>query len=545
MPENTRIRMLLKTIAQESVTLRLLAIDPDGISRRFGLTPADLQSLRSADLLRASQMLASRSRGLRDPRQEHGLAPEMQRGGPPPPPPGPPKAVTVVNMVPKALSNEQNQDSEPWLSVNPANPRQLVATAFTPNPSGTGNAPVYASTDGGNSWVLNAIIPSAAITADVTHSFAGATSNFYAGIIVVPVADNTPRVRILRTADPFAAGTMSILFDQQGQGLDQPRMQSTTIAGRDRVYGGVNDFNASPQTAALELTLDGASPSASLSTVRIEDRSTGNAGQDGPTVMPLLTADGKVYAGFFHWRSVASPSDNVTADVVVVRDDNGGGGANPFRALIGADGNRGIRVVQGIIINLSMGLGPQPERVGSDLTLAADPSNSSHVYLGYGDIQAAGYTLHLRQSTDGGKTWSGDLRTVLNATNPSLAVNSAGKLAFLYQQLTGTGNAQRWATHVIRTVDLTNWVDLVLATVPANTPISVGDPYLGDYVKLQAIDRDFYGVFCANNAPDLANFPQGVQYQRNADFRTHTLLGVDGTTPVLISIDPFFFRIKE
>ena len=37
-------------------------------------------------------------------------------------------------------------------------------------------------------------------------------------------------------------------------------------------------------------------------------------------------------------------------------------------------------------------------------------------------------------------------------------------------------------------------------------------------------------------------FPNGVTYQRNADFATQTLLGTDNTSPVDISIDPFFVR---
>ena len=58
-----------------------------------------------------------------------------------------------------------------------------------------------------------------------------------------------------------------------------------------------------------------------------------------------------------------------------------------------------------------------------------------------------------------------------------------------------------------------------------------------------AQESDFYGVFCANNTPDLANFPHGVHYQRNANFSTKTLLDVTGTIAVPISIDPFFVHI--
>jgi len=65
--------------------------------------------------------------------------------------------------------------------------------------------------------------------------------------------------------------------------------------------------------------------------------------------------------------------------------------------------------------------------------------------------------------------------------------------------------------------------DLILANVPADTPAQQFLPYLGDYDYLLAVGNEFRGVFCANNSPDLANFPQGVAYQRAADFRTKAL----------------------
>ena len=89
----------------------------------------------------------------------------------------------------------------------------------------------------------------------------------------------------------------------------------------------------------------------------------------------------------------------------------------------------------------------------------------------------------------------------------------------------------------------TRFSALTLAQTPAQTPRRQFDPYLGDYDSLTAGGRHFYGVFSANNTPRKAHFPNGVVYQRNADFRTGTLLDVDNTTPVHASIDPFFFRI--
>ena len=67
--------------------------------------------------------------------------------------------VRVINMIPASLSGETNQDSEPNLAVNPANPMEIVATAFTPAPMGGAFAPIYVSTDGGSTWSLRTVVP--------------------------------------------------------------------------------------------------------------------------------------------------------------------------------------------------------------------------------------------------------------------------------------------------------------------------------------------------------------------------------------------------
>ena len=86
-------------------------------------------------------------------------------------PPAP--SIKVIDLIPASLSGETNQDSEPFLAIQTANPQVMVASAFTPNPfSNTGNAPVYVSQDGGKSWALNAITPVQRMTCDITHAIA-------------------------------------------------------------------------------------------------------------------------------------------------------------------------------------------------------------------------------------------------------------------------------------------------------------------------------------------------------------------------------------
>jgi hypothetical protein len=456
--------------------------------------------------------------------------------------------VVVVNMVPKALSGEEHQDSEVTVTVNPHNPMQIAGSAFTPDPGGGPFAPIYISTDGGQTWVLNSIVPGSdpgTGTGDITVQFSDSSNVLYAGILRGDSA--TTRLNILRTTDFASPTPMKILVDRAGQGVDQPYVQAVTVRtgpdqGKDRLYVGDNDFNASNgRTATIDQSLDAAKATPPFRKIRIESRNT--AGQDGPTVRPVIHSDGTVYAVYHAWRSFNDQTGAGTADIVVVRDDHGGTGNAPFKDLVDpADGKAGMRVVQGTRFNFDGFLGLQ--RTGGDVAIGIDPSNSDRVYIAYNDDQGPVYMLHLLRSIDRGQTWSADLRTIHNALNGAVAINSDGVVGFLYQQLTGSGAAKRWVTKLeLLKSDGASWKSFVLATTPSEVPTRQFDPYLGDYEHLLAVEKDFYGVFSANNTPRKTNFPNGVKYQRNANFTTRTLLNVDNVTPVRPSIDPFFFRV--
>src|SRR3989441_1015757 len=350
-----------------------------------------------------------------------------------------PIQVKLVDLIPASLSGEANQDSEPFLAIQTANPQVMVASAFTPNPvSSTGNAPVYVSQDGGNSWVLNAITPVPRMTCDITHA--------------MPTGENHPR----------------------------------------------GDLHAGTLACAASITLD-ESESNDVSSSAVMNVQSTRSNVDQPFVQALR-----------------DPSDKLPGRLVVKR----------------------------VSIPWSNAPTLGQERIGSTLSIAVDPNNSSTVYVGWADRGRKGdiYTLHVRRSTDRGLTWSkADLphTTISNATNIALAVANNGVVGFLYQQLSGS----RWVTHIVQSHDaFTTAQDFVLATVPANEPAEQFLPYLGDYDYLLLVGNEFRGVFCANNRPDLANFPQGVTYQRAADFTSKTLNDGSGN-PVAISIDPFYFSV--
>jgi hypothetical protein len=448
--------------------------------------------------------------------------------------------VKLVDLIPASLSGETNQDSEPFLAIQPANPQIMVASAFTPNPISTkGNAPVYVSQDGGNTWVLNAITPVQRMTCDITHAISAAENHprgdLHAGTLACASAITLGESE---TIDVSSSAAMSVQSTRSN--VDQPFVRALAISNNDHVYVGVNDFSQPRgHTATVDVSIDGGTTYKSIS---IEARDT--MGQDGPSIRPAVAGDNTVYAAFFGWRKFDGRT--ATSDVVVVRDDSGATGANPFQALKDPSDNLpGRLVVRGVSIPWANAPTLGQERIGSTLSVAVDPKNSSTVYVGWADHGSKGdiYTLHVRKSTDRGATWSAnDLpnTTIRNATNIALAVADNGVASLLYQQFTGS----RWITHLVQSHDdFATIQDTVLASVPANAPNEQFLPYLGDYDYLLSVGNEFRGVFCANNTPDLADFPQGVIYQRAADFSRKTLTDGSGNR-VPISIDPFYFSVE-
>ncbi|MBV6472165.1 MAG: hypothetical protein JPMHGGIA_00418 [Saprospiraceae bacterium] len=459
--------------------------------------------------------------------------------------------VRIVNMMPNAQSNETNQDSEPNLAINPANPNQMVGSAFTPNLVGSTNAPIYVSVNGGQTWLLNSIVPSQSATTgtgDITNRF-GTTSNWlYTGILRRPTAAGaSTTMDILRTNNFLGATAMQQLSTRNSP--DQPYVQAATVQsgagiGADRLYIGNNDLGVSgSQTATIDQSLDATVGTPVIGANVIERRTPLN--QDGPPIRVAIHSDGTIYGVYI--QRTASSGTIRTANVVVVRDNNWGSGSSPYSALTDpGDSFAGRNVVTGIQFPFGPLLGQ--ERLGDRVNIAVDPINSSNVYVVWADNNPGGgnsSNLHIRRSTDRGANWSAaDLRQVTNAINPDLAINNLGELAFSYQRLV-SGN---WKTIVERTTnDFATTATTTLNTFPDGTPASTFLPYLGDYACLTAMPsgKDFCGVFSASNNPNPANFP-AVQplWQRNVNTATNQLRNLTNTSNVNVSIDPFFYRIS-
>ncbi len=458
--------------------------------------------------------------------------------------------VQLVNVIPAMYSDQTSNDSEPNVTVDPANPDHIVVTAFTPCPPlmSTTNAPLYFSLDGGTTWQLNCILPGNNTTfgtGDVTPRFAS-SGVLYAGELN---GSSFLELNILRTSDFTSATPMTLLVDRGNE--DQPYTQAIAVGG-DHVYIGNNNLaldSTTGMSASVDLSQDAATapaPAGFSSTV-LEHRAT--CGQDPPPIRTAFHSNGIIYAAYYR-NQTGSPcfAGSNTVDVVVARDDNWGGGG--FNSLVDTgDGLPGVRVVTGVSVVWAGAMGHERLQ-GSQVSIAVDPSDSNKVYVAWADGTSAAYTLHVRRSTNGGVTWDPEIKTVTLADNPALAVNKLGIVGFLYQKFVNPGTCQAvtaggacWETH-FETFDGTTWTDLPHPL--ANVPDDVTGFVLGDYVHVLAIGEDFYGAFSANNYPDTSNFYPGVQYQRYANFTTHALFAdAAQTIPVARSFDPFFFHITN
>jgi hypothetical protein len=464
-------------------------------------------------------------------------------------------SVRVVNITPVELSDENGLAWQPSLGVNPANPDKIVIVFHRNTPPG--NVGYWYSSDRGDTWQL---ISQSGNQADQSVGL-GASGELYWAIAITPTM-STVNLKVLRTADLMNGPYTQIDNKPVRSELDQPYVTAFTdqpvmLPNVDKLYIGYLDRDqdsSDSMIATVDVCLDAKAAPPTFTKVVLNPRPTVPP-QDGYEVHPFAHSDGTVYVAYKGYTVLYDPAtETVITNIVVARDDNWGAGG--FKDLTDPDGKPGRIVKPSVRIFDPTLLGNQ--RLNNDLSIAVDPNNSDKLYIVWGDNAGPNYTLHVRRSLDKlgnyggrGNDWSGDLLTVDNAVLACLAINSAGRVGFMYQKLVANGT--KWETHFQRTLDNTglNWDDIILAST--NVPTGV----TADYSRLIVVDRDFYGVFPAWNIPDPANFPatpptalnpNGATFMRNTTKTAPWELRGYGPTinnQINASVDPFFFAVIE
>ncbi|MES5921905.1 hypothetical protein QCI44_28760 [Bacillus cereus group sp. RP37] len=448
------------------------------------------------------------------------------------------RVMRIVNSIPVELSDETNNDAEPSIAVNPINPDEMVITAFTP--SGFIGS-LFFSTDGGENWSQALDIPDG-MPQDITPAYSSSGQLYLA--FVNGASGENDFLNVARTTD---FNTMAQIIDPDPHPkADMPWVVATTVFGgpdngKDRLYVGYNSKPPSGKSATVYICQDANAANPQFSKPLTLD-SRNPVPSDSWEIRPTVHPDGTVYIAYK--RRIDVSGDLEFADIVVVRDDHWGDSGTPFTALTdSSDGLAGKIVVHSAEIwtnNYQPFFG---YRLGANLNIAVDPTNSSIVYIAWLDGRPRHNTLRVRKSVDRGVTWSNDLLVVSDADVliVTMVVNNKGKVGLTYQQLVNN----KVETHFRTTVDGINWDDTLLART--DTPDRPSVLSAGDYMRMDTVGEDFYGVFPAMNTPDPANFfPNGggtFRYQRNT--QGTSLVGSDGVAGIRPSVDPFFFKIQE
>jgi len=465
--------------------------------------------------------------------------------------------VKVVNMIPPRLSNEAMQNSEPTLAVNRVHPERLAAAMYIVGGnfcSRATEAPIFISSDTGNNWqsVCKIRVDSSSTISpgDVSLRYSVEGDSLYAALLWPNSAPYT--MQLYRTDDVLSEKSFLSLWHRDT--IDQPVLEVMPWRGKNQIFVGAS-FKFEPAGTAGVLSGTGlGTESAFWWPVVIEQRPV----IQNPAVRLATHDDGTVYAVYYGPR----PPDGSLSDVVVVRDDSAATRANPFTALLdtpvnaagglcgGHDGLMGIRVATCRIVPFFYGVQPRvgwQRQVSANLSIAINPRNSRDVWVSWADSSfgPSFQQLHLRHSTDGGRTWgTSDVLAVESAMNPAIAVTDSGRVGFLYQQLVKADTGRRWVTQIaVSRDDFATSQTVVLARTSAGTPVPLFQPYIGDYIELHALGDTFMGIFSASNYPDQASFPNGVTYQRQVDWERHRLLDHSRNMEVAVSIDPFFFSV--
>ncbi len=412
-------------------------------------------------------------------------------------------AVTIVDVI--ADDFEYGQNAEPSIAVNPSNPQQAFITAFD---TLSIPSPIFFTGNGGATWSLFA----RKTTFDATLAWPAGGDPYLAHLS----GETNTGLIVRKATGPFGAtGDFTVLPGASYLPLDvpdQPWIQTTRVGGVDRLYIGINDLSQrSGKTATVYSSLD-----AGVTWRRtVIEQVASPLGQDGPPVRVAVAGE-TVYAVFLHGNGFARNS--VFGDVVIVKDT--AGGANNFRDL-------GVGVVAaGDRLFTSGNLGQ--ERLGSDLSLAVDPSNPNNVYVAFGVFDGDGSpVIQVAASKDGGATWAQVYETRARAGLPALAVAGNGTVGLMYTAFLYL----KFETHLVQSND--GFLHVSDGTLSRFVDASLSpdfDPYIGDYEVLVAAGNNFHGVFSASN--DVSLWPQPPTFLRNV-----ALLG----KRVPFSIDPFYF----
>ncbi len=426
---------------------------------------------------------------------------------------------TVVNNTDPNLTNTDTfNDGETSITVNPANPNEVVITAFSGS-WGT-NAPLWHSTDGGNIWTKQFTIPvppgiaAAGCPCDQTIDY-GTANQMFGTFLISDIFSGI-------TTNPASAAAWNWLVIggitqptninnlPPPAGVDQPWLlvnPDPMIPIQDNVYDGYDDFtngnNCVGDACNERVSVSyGANPP----NFTVDNQSGTATGSINPGHrLAVDPRNGFVYSLF--QRNIA-PGNGGSKNINYMLNRSTDGGAT--WVLNGMAG--GIIVANGDSTQPTPKFGTVNALLGGVDHAAVDPNNGDVYYIyGNRDANTGNNRLAVRRIEDDGNggVIVGPEHFVTGQTQaaiPSAAVTTDGTVGIFYYTFDGFSqdNFPIFTAHLAQSSDQgLTFSDQTLVTF-LSSAMDNGNPrqrVLGDYMQMKAVGDCFYGAFTANGVP--------------------------------------------
>jgi len=424
----------------------------------------------------------------------------------------------VNNTDPNLTNTDTFNDAETSITVNPANPNEVVVTAFSG--SWGANAPLWQSTDGGNIWTKQFTIPAppgiAATGCPCDQAIDYGTGNQMSGTFLISdIFSGT-------TTDPASAAAWNWLvvggvtqptnFNNSPPpgGVDQPWLLvnvDPTIPAQDNVYTAYDDFTNGSNCGG-DACIERVSASYGVNPPNFTaDNQSG-------------TATGSINPGH---RLAVDPRNGFVYSLFQRNIAGGAGGSKNIDYMLNRSTDGGATwtlngMTDGIIVANADSTQPTPKfgtvnaLLGGVDHAAVDPNNGD-VYYVYGnrDAGTGNDRLAIRRIQDngGGGVTVGPENFVtgqVEAAIPSVAVASNGIVGVFYYSFDGLspGGIPTFTAHLAQTSDQgVTFSDQALLTFLSSATDNGNNRQrvLGDYMQMKAVDTCFYGAFTGNGVP--------------------------------------------
>jgi uncharacterized repeat protein (TIGR01451 family) len=424
----------------------------------------------------------------------------------------------VNNTDPNLTNTDTFNDGETSITVNPANPNEVVVTAFS---GGWGaNAPLWESTDGGNIWTKQFTIPAPpgiaaggcpcdqAIDYGMANQMSGTflISDIFSGTTTNPTSAAAWNWLVI------GGVTQPTNFNNSPPpgGVDQPWLlvnEDPTIPAQDNVYTAYDDFtNGSNCVGDACIERVSVSYGVNPPNFTVDNQSGTATGSINPGHrLATDPRNGFVYS-LFQRNIAAGGGGSKNIDYMLNRSTDGG-------ATWTLNGNAG-----GIIVANGDSTQPQPKfgtvnaLLGGVDHAAVDPTNGD-VYYVYGnrDAGTGNDRLAIRRIEDngGGGVTVGPEHFVtgqVEAAIPSVAVASNGIVGVFYYTFDGFSpdGFPTFSAHLAQSSDQgVTFSDQILLTFlsSATDDGNARQRVLGDYMQMKAVDTCFFGAFTGNGVP--------------------------------------------